>query len=101
MLGQRHQAETAVGPSGAAAEFRFLVPDPAGGAGDAAEGGIPDWPPPRPPPFVSLMPLLNPKIAEQVDVALRPLGGIFRCSASPNCRAEHQDVPLGNLECGW
>ena len=29
-----------------------LVPDPAGGAGDAAEGGIPDWGrPPDPRPF--------------------------------------------------
>ena len=43
----------------------------------------------------------NPKIAEQVDVPLRPLGGALGCSASPNCRAEHQDVPLGCLECGW
>ena len=90
--------------------FPPLVPDPAGGAGDAAEGGIPDWGrPPDPRPFrfplaFSACPrwfLPNPKIAEQVDVPPRPLGGAIRCSASPNCRAEHQDVPLGGLECGW
>ncbi len=47
MLGQRHQAETAVGPSGAAAEFRFLVrtPPEAQGMPPKAESPSPD---PRP-----------------------------------------------------
>ncbi len=43
----------------------------------------------------------NPKITEQVDVPLRPLGGTYGCSASPNCRAEHRDVPLSAIERGW
>ncbi|MBQ3813245.1 MAG: hypothetical protein II841_06730, partial [Bacteroidales bacterium] len=30
-------------PSGPQLNSISLVPDPAGGAGDAAEGGIPDW----------------------------------------------------------
>ena len=41
----------------------------------------------------------NPKIAEQADVPLKPLRGALGCSASPNCRTEHPNVPPGCLEC--
>ena len=117
-LGQRHQAETAVGPFWAAAEFRFLVrtppeaesptggdpqtpalsvfpllsvhvlfgsrcfsplvPDPAGGAGDAAGGGIPI-------PYRRSFP--NPKFAKRANKAQRLPGGTFRPYASQNSRA--------------
>ena len=48
-LGQRHQAETAVGPSGAAAEFRFLVRTPPEAQGmppkaESPTGGAPQTP---------------------------------------------------------
>ena len=42
----------------------------------------------------------NPKITEQVDVALGPLGGTLRCSASQNGRAEHRDLPPECIEWG-
>ena len=43
----------------------------------------------------------NPKFAEHVNVPLRPLYGLIRCSASQNCRAEHRDVPLRGVLRGW
>ena len=42
----------------------------------------------------------NPKFAEHVNVPLRPLYGLIRCSASQNCRAEHRDVPLRGAQRG-
>ena len=43
-------------------------------------------------------PTRNPKFAEHVNVPLSALWGLFRCSASPNCRAKHRNVPLGAVQ---
>ena len=43
----------------------------------------------------------NPKFAKHPHVPLTHLGGTSRCFASPNCRAEHVNVPPGPLRWGW
>ena len=43
----------------------------------------------------------NPKFAEHMCVPQTHLGGTSRCFASPNCRAEHVNVPPGPLRRGW
>ena len=43
----------------------------------------------------------NPKFAKHPHVPLTHLGGTSRCFASPNCRAEHVNVPPGPLQQGW
>ena len=43
----------------------------------------------------------NPKFAKHPHVPLTHLGGTSRCFASPNCRAEHVNVPPGPLRRGW
>ena len=43
----------------------------------------------------------NPKFAEHMCVPLTHLGGTSRCFASPNCRAEHLNVPPRPLQRGW
>ena len=51
-----------------------------------------------PPRFA--LPLPNPKITKQVNVALEPLEGTLGCFTSQIRRAEHRDPPPGCLECG-
>ena len=43
----------------------------------------------------------NPKFAEHPHLPLTHLGGTSRCFASPNCRAEHLNVPPRPLQQGW
>ena len=86
MLGQRHQAETAVGPSGAAAEFRFLVRTPPEAQGMPPEAESPTGGDPQTPALVRF-PLPNPTFAKRANKAQRLPGGTFRPYASPKCRA--------------